>query len=373
MLQSIFTGLSSLSQHQKAMDVTSHNIANANTDGYSKQRINFSTTPMKDLGTMHIGTGVQTVSIERMHDNLLFSKLKSSYTDFNQFKEEFSQLSQLREDIVGEGLSGNTLSDLTDSFFDSVQELSNNPQSNAIKNEIKIKGDNLIQRGIDLNNIFNQYKLRMQSEKERLINEAEMAIRSIANLTKEINQIEAGNDKTVTKDYANDLRDKRDLLEMQLNKIGEFKSFNDGVDYTYEFKPTGGKLEGLNNSIDYVNKTQNLFSGIFDPLSSKVKDFISSDMENPNDMLEWRYQNNPSGKFNDAFVEVSAYVDSVENMTGSTEAVLNNYKAQQEKLANVNMDEEMVNMVRYQRAYEAAAKIIQTSDEMLQTLLSMKK
>lgn len=374
MIQSLFTGLSSLIQHQRAMDTTANNVANVNTEGYSKQRVNFVDSFPKDIGMHQIGTGVYTQTIDRAHDNILFNNLKNSSGQNSSNNEEFLNLQTMKNNLVGNNLDGNTLSDLINDFFSSIENLSDNVGSNALKGEIKVKGNDLISRSEQLNNVFNEYKESLLEKRTLLINQSNDYMSQIDLMTKKINEIEAGNELNMTtKEYANELRDKRDLMELNLSKIGNFKVTNTGVDYSYQFDLNGGQIKGIDNSIKNFDKLQNVFNNIFTPIAQKVDEFINGDMNNPNDMLQWKYDNEPSKKINDTFINLSSYVDIARNNLGSTESIMRNYEERNDKLTKVNLDEEMVNMIRYQKAYEAAAKVIQTSDEMLQTLLDIKR
>ena len=60
------TSLTGLRAFQNALATTSHNIANVNTDGYSRQRVNFGTMPAQNVGVGYIGSGVQPQSVMRM-------------------------------------------------------------------------------------------------------------------------------------------------------------------------------------------------------------------------------------------------------------------------------------------------------------------
>ena len=51
--------------------------------------------------------------------------------------------------------------------------------------------------------------------------------------------------------------------------------------------------------------------------------------------------------------------------------MLDQYKALRDSISAVNLDEEMTNMVKYQRAYESSAKFLSTIDEMTQTVINM--
>jgi flagellar hook-associated protein 1 FlgK len=388
MLQSIFTGLSSLINHQRAMDVTSNNVANAETPGYSKQRANLSSLFAKDVGNHQIGVGVHTKSVTRMHDEMLFSQLKNAHEDNASANQQYVHMMKVQDSLVGDGLDGPTITNLTDEFFDSVQNLADNPYDNAVKADVRVRGEDLIDRAGRLNNYLNDYKQSLNDEKDLLMNEANSYLSQLDGLSKKIAEIEAGNElPTYELEYANELRDKRDLLEVKLSKIGDFNVWKDNKSttgdinisdsdhrqYQFEFKSTGGRLEGIDKSLDSINGLQTAFNNTFGPLGDKVTEFIDDDMHNPNDFLQWRYDNTPSKDINAAFVGFGSKVEAVGNVATSTEAIMKSYQDKNDKLTKVNLDEEMTNMIRYQRAYEAAAKVIQTSDEMLKTLLDMKR
>ena len=66
MADMLSTGVSGLLAFQRALDTTSHNIANANTDGYSRQTVNLGTRRADAYGNGWVGTGVNAVSIRRL-------------------------------------------------------------------------------------------------------------------------------------------------------------------------------------------------------------------------------------------------------------------------------------------------------------------
>jgi len=375
MLQSIFTGLSSLINHRRALDITAHNIANESVEGYSKQRVNLQNNFTRQDGNHQVGVGVHTHSITRMHNDMLFDRVLGATENNASANEEFVHLQRVEEMLVGDGLDGNTISDLTDKFFDKMQDLSANPNDNAVKADIKITGEELIDRGRRLNTVLDDYKSGMKDERELLIEEANGYLKEIDSLTKGIQEVEAFNEfPTYEKSYANDLRDKRDLLEMKLSEIGNFQSHEPRVsEYNFTFEPNGGRLEGIDNGIKNIDKLQGAFNQTFGPLANKVDEFINGPMDNPNEMIDWDYANKPANAINTSFVGFSSSVDNIGNTAGSTEAIMRGLEAQNNKLTKVNIDEEMVNQIRYQRAYEAAAVVIRTGDEMLKTLLDMKR
>lgn len=374
-MQSIFTGLSSLIHHRRALDVTANNIANVNTEGYSKQRANLKANFSRQDGNHQIGLGVHTKSITRMHNEMLFDRVLGATNNNASANEEFVHLQRVEDMIVGDGLDGNTISVSIDSFFDKVQNLSINHNDSAIKADIKITGEELIDRGRRLNNILSDYKSGMQDERETLIEEVNGYLKEIDTLTKGIQAVEAFNETpTYEKTFANELRDKRDLLELKLSEIGNFKSNEPKVSqYTYTFEPDGGRLEGIDNGIKSIDNLQSVFNQIFGPVANKVDEFINSTMDDPNEMIDWYYDNKPSNTINTGYVSFSSKIDNLGSTAGSTEAIMRGLEAQNDKLTKVNIDEELINQIRYQRAYEAAVIVIRTSDEMLKTLLDMKR
>ena len=72
------TGLSSLRALQRAMDTTSHNIANASTEGYTRQRVDFATRQPEMYGGNWIGTGVNVTTVKRVYDEFLATQVRSS-------------------------------------------------------------------------------------------------------------------------------------------------------------------------------------------------------------------------------------------------------------------------------------------------------
>ena len=61
-------GTSALTSMQRAIATTGHNIANVNTEGYSRQEVSLSTRNPERVGAVEIGTGVEVSRIKRAHD-----------------------------------------------------------------------------------------------------------------------------------------------------------------------------------------------------------------------------------------------------------------------------------------------------------------
>ncbi|RKY81706.1 flagellar hook-associated protein FlgK, partial [candidate division KSB1 bacterium] len=59
------------------------------------------------------------------------------------------------------------------------------------------------------------------------------------------------------------------------------------------------------------------------------------------------------------------------NMSGNQQLLIEQLEAQQSSYSGVSLDEEMTNLIKYQHAYEAAARLVRTVDEMMQTVIEM--
>ncbi|MGJ8686665.1 MAG: flagellar basal body protein, partial [Spongiibacteraceae bacterium] len=87
--------LSALTSYQRALATTSHNIANANTEGYSRQRVDFATRIPQQEGSLTIGSGVKVSQIARTYDEFAAVQLRSSTAGFGQAQSYYQLSAQL--------------------------------------------------------------------------------------------------------------------------------------------------------------------------------------------------------------------------------------------------------------------------------------
>ena len=383
MLQGLYTGLSGLISYRKALDVTSHNIANANNLNYSKQIVHFSPNPIKDDFNIRMGTGVNVSSVKRSHDSFLFNNIKYNLSENSKNSEMYEKLSTLNNIMKENIFDDNSILDLTEQYFLSVQDIADNPDNIAIKNNNQEIFNNLENKFNKLNNDLDQYKNNLVDEYTLLEDEANNYLIQLEDISKKIQNIEALNYTSENQTYANQLRDERNNLEQKLSTIGNFKSYinpvseDENIDYdtnyNFEFSVNGGKLEGISNSLKSINNLQEDFINTYSPIQDKINSFIDNNMENPTELLEWYSNSSFTKDFEKVSLGFSTNVDNIKSNLNSTEIILeqlNNIKSNRD---NVNIDEEMTNMINYQRAYEANAKVIQTMDEILKTTINLKQ
>ncbi|HHO67601.1 MAG TPA: flagellar hook-associated protein FlgK, partial [Gammaproteobacteria bacterium] len=99
------TAASGLQAFQRAIGVAGHNIANANTDGYSRQRVELGTRPPSFTGQGYIGNGVQVQSVERLYDQFLTDRLRSTTSSSSQY-ETFFQFASRVSNLLGDADAG---------------------------------------------------------------------------------------------------------------------------------------------------------------------------------------------------------------------------------------------------------------------------
>ena len=137
------TGLSSLRALQRALDTTSHNIANVSTEGYTRQRVEFQTRRPESSGSGWIGTGVQTSTVRRVYDQFLAQQTRSSGTNLARLDAFASQAERI-DNLLGD--SANGLSSSLQSFTDAINEVSTTPASIPARQVLIAEGRALAER-----------------------------------------------------------------------------------------------------------------------------------------------------------------------------------------------------------------------------------
>lgn len=203
---------SGLFASQRALDTTSHNIANANTVGYSRQiTLQRATIPIYDNHTGVIGTGVETYDIIRMRSNYLDQKYWGQNTTYNQWSVKSEQLEQI-EDIFNEP-SDTGIRIAMDEFFTSLEELSKKPGDTtyrvAVNEKAVVLTTTINRNGNEILNAIRDINFAVKGKVQEINSLAEQ----IANLNKHIFNFELGGNK------ANDLRDQRNVLVDKLSSI----------------------------------------------------------------------------------------------------------------------------------------------------------
>ncbi|SDL29507.1 flagellar hook-associated protein 1 FlgK [Clostridium cochlearium] len=228
----LHVGKSGIFANQRSIDVTSHNIANANTEGYSRQRAELQTerpfcTPSMNnaAGAGQLGRGVNVADINRIRDTFLDYQVRIELGVQGKYAGRHKFLNEI-ENIFNEP-SETGISTLLGNFFDGWQELSKQPHSSNARTVVAEQSKALTD---ELNHLYGQLHKLKDNAKTSIrqdLNDVNSILDQMERLNEEIIQVTAAGQKP------NDLLDRRDLLLDKLSsKFGiniEKKGLN-GID-----------------------------------------------------------------------------------------------------------------------------------------------
>ena len=137
------TGISGLLAFQRAIDVTSHNIANVGTDGYSRQRAEFTTRPPQPFGNGYVGSGVQVATTRRIYDELLAQDVRTSSSSFNNLDAYATQSGKL-DNLFSATATGITAT--LQKFANAMHDLASNPASISARQVLLSEAQGLTER-----------------------------------------------------------------------------------------------------------------------------------------------------------------------------------------------------------------------------------
>ena len=480
-------GRTGLNASKKSLETTGHNIANVNTKGYSRQRVNQqSNSPISKGGTIH-GTGVRVKSITRVNDDFINKRLQKSITNNEFHGQRMDRMSQV-ESIFNE-LDSEGLNQVVNKFFNSFRELSNQPENATIRSVVRDQANLVVKDFKRINENLNSISEGIDANIKAEVIDINQTTEHIANLNKKIQTLEAVHEEV------GDLRDQRDLAIRNLSKSFSVNTYFDNKgQYVVSAKGVGTlvtgtltqKIEvGTKNKADSSNGMAGSAEIFFEgkpafPITKKLRggklasmikvrnedivevkkkvDHISYNLSKSVNAIHRRgYANReltadvngsvssadskglttgidffkePISEENAALdMDLSAAVKEDlsnvvtaftpnapgdnrislaisklqhERILGDGETTLEEYYLQtvgkigletgkamldteqseglmaqaeslRERLVGVSIDEEAANMVKYQNAYEASAKIMQTADEMFKVVIGIKR
>lgn len=204
------TGISALNAFQRQLSTTGHNIANVNTEGYSRQRLQFDAREAHGTGSGYLGSGVEVASIRRSYDQFLVSQVRSynaSQQEYQVFYERSSQVDNVIADVAA------GLDSAMQDFFDSIQDVSADPASIPARNVMLNRSELLVDRFQSLNTWLDDLRLQANRDYESYIDEINGLGEAIASVN---NRIQGTN--ALSANPPNDLLDERDQLIDELSQ-----------------------------------------------------------------------------------------------------------------------------------------------------------
>jgi len=211
-----------MTAQQQALYVTGHNIANANTPGYSRQRVNFVQTPPYPYPSQNrpvipgqIGTGVEGGTVQRMREEFLDVQYRGENMKYGYWNTRSDALKKM-EEIMNEP-SDEGLAKTLDRFWQSLQDLAVNPSNSGARSVVR-------QRGIAVTETFHYLSSSLKSIQNDLKNEIDVTVQAINSLATQLNNLNQQIGETEVHGYLpNDLYDERNRLLDELSQYVNIK------------------------------------------------------------------------------------------------------------------------------------------------------
>ncbi len=449
--------------HQMALDITGHNIANADTPGYSRQVANLTATAPYTLPSLQrtttagqMGTGVEVARIQRMRDEFIDVQIRHESSAQGRWKARQSTLEQL-EVILNEP-SEEGIAAYLHKFWSALQELADRPDDPAIRQV-------LYETAVSFTELIRQTHSQLKTLQRDLDQQAQIIGERINSLAQQIAAVNEEIGKVISVgDDPNDLLDKREVLvrelagltniEVQTDHMNRYiitisgsllvsgdranslafvenPDHNGLVDVVWAETGTvvdlrDGELKGLLEMRDlevayYLDALNafastlitefnavhlsgyglsgstglNFFSGN-DASNIRIDPAITIDLNNIAASIDLGgvgapgngenalalagviktafLMNNGTATLSDFYesiiVKLGVDAEKANTMLENKKALLHHLQKRQESVAGVSLDEEMVNMIKFQNSYNAASRLITAIDEMLETLIT---
>lgn len=209
---SLYTGVSGIKAAELQINTTGNNISNAGAVFYTRQRAVQSSAMSVERGGLTLGTGTQIDTIKRLHDEHSYYKLKNAttqqqYTDY--LGKILQEASQRFPDMQGTGI----LQDYKN-YYDAWNNFASNPNDTASKIDLVESANTLTQNIQKTLQSLDQMQQTVNEQIKQTVDEINSIGEEIANINKQLEQAEV-----LPTDNANQLRDRRDELELRLSKL----------------------------------------------------------------------------------------------------------------------------------------------------------
>jgi len=212
-------GGSGLLSHQKAIQVTGHNIANVNTPGYTRQRVNLEARPPMANTPGQAGTGVNVTEIQRIFDRFLGVQINSENQELGRWEAQKGAL-EITE-IIFDEFSGSGLNAAMSEFWNSWQDVVNNPAGYTERAALLSKSRHLATTINTISSDIQQQQIQLDLNIEATVNEINSMAVQIFDLNKKISEFE------ISGQSANDYRDQREELLKELSSKIDINTFED--------------------------------------------------------------------------------------------------------------------------------------------------
>ena len=205
------TGVSALNAFKRQLATTGHNIANVNTEGYSRQRVELATLAPQAGSDGFTGSGVNVTAIRRSYDDYLAGRVRAynaSQQEYAIYQERAGQV----DNVIADAASG--LDSMMQDFFASIEDLSADPTSIPARNVMLNRSEVLVDRFHSLDGWMNDLRTQVDRDLENFASEINGLGSAIASVNQRIQALSAG-----IKNPPNDLLEERDRL---IDKLSQY-------------------------------------------------------------------------------------------------------------------------------------------------------
>lgn len=203
-------GTTAVGAYQRALGTVSNNIANINTEGYSRQEVALNAGAPAQIGTVYLGTGVSVDGVKRLYSEFLEGGLRSSFSGLNT-QEPLVQYANRVIDVLGSEKVG--LGSALDSFFSSARTLSTDPASTDARTTFLRDADGLVARFRELHGQLET----VATDTRQAIEDNLASFNSLASQLATINTVMHA--KPSVDAQAPDILDRRDQILREMSKI----------------------------------------------------------------------------------------------------------------------------------------------------------
>jgi flagellar hook-associated protein 1 len=418
------TALSGLQASQVAIDTTGENISNANTPGYTRQVVNTGESAPMTIAALNqqgsgtqLGTGVDIASISRMRDQFLDVQYRAQNTATSNANTNATQLQQVQTALNEP--SSNGLQSQLSAFWSAWSDLANAPTSQAAKEAV-------VNTGQTLADTFKSVSSQMSTVQSQALQQYNTLTGANGQVAQDASQLATLNGQIAAATQAgqtpNTLLDQRDQVLDDLSGLAQVSITNqsngsvtvnfgdaatplvNGTTVTWPQTltssaggqlgsllnlssaggPIGQYLSSLNNvagqvisSVNALQPSSPFFSGTSAStiaVSATASTVQTSSSSTSGADLAQGVANLSGGSADQAYAafvaQVGDGVQAAQRTQSTAQALLTAVSNQRQSVSGVSLDQEMTNLIQYQQAYQASARVMNTINTTLNSLIN---
>ncbi|MCE2782445.1 flagellar hook-associated protein FlgK [Limnohabitans sp.] len=225
-------GSSGVTAYQRALATVSNNIANVNTDGYTRQDVSLTANQPREIGNSYLGTGARFDRVQRQYDAFVESNLRNSNSDLESQKPLLSYVNRLIDVMGDESIGLTTAMNL---FFESARDLATDPASVVSRSIFLRDADGLAARFRQLAGQFDLLDKETRQSVETDVGQINALTTQLAQMNKQLSK------HSSEASQPSELLDQRDLLLRELSSLVAIKT---------RFETNGAVIVSVGDTLD---------------------------------------------------------------------------------------------------------------------------